>query len=315
MKPDILVVANPVWEIAWMVERLPVDRFDPHEAVALAADGGGSALNTACALACAGWSVAAAGRVGDDPEGLACVTALERRGVEPRIEIVHGRTTKRNHLYVERSTGATAFETTLPQRSVEPWNEAPRDIEESRLLFLDRLAAAAGGWLAIRRRRSGYLNGLNRNTPGMHGLDDPRLREACPYLDYLQIPEDAAASGAAPGQSEERQRIHRPRPFSPLTDQQISSTLDAGVRILVRTKGPDGAVIHRTRGAAISIAAIDTEVIDPTGAGDAFAAGFLDRLLRGDTLEEAGSRGAEWASRACRHPGARTWLDREPPDA
>ena len=331
MTPDLLVVANPVWEVSWLLDRLPVDRFTPDERIPHLEDGGGSALNTACALAVAGWHVLAAGRVGEDREGEACVAALRRRGVDTRIELVPGRTTKRNHLYVERPSHATAFETTLPRKSVEPWEDTPPALEKSRLLLLDRLAVASLSWLAARRRRPGLLNGLNRNTPGMRGLDDPRLRDALPWLDYLQLPEvpepvfpegarmspgeTGAPIEAQAGHPVDPRRIHRPRPFAPLSVRQADSLMLAGVRILARTRGAGGAILHAKRCEPITVAAVPTEVVDPTGAGDAFAAGFLDGLLRGRAISEAGLQAADWASRACRHLGARAWLDHEPPGA
>jgi sugar/nucleoside kinase (ribokinase family) len=313
MKVDFLVVANPVWEVSWMVNALPLDRFDPDDRIPRFEDGGGSALNSACALACAGWRVVAVGRVGDDPGGRASIAALERRGVTARIEVAAGRTTKRNHVYVERATAATAFEATLPPLCAEPWDDPPPDLEESGFLLLDRLAAPAVGWLAARHGRTGLRNGLNRNTPGRHGLGDQRLREAMPYLDYLQIPEEANVPLLVDAPLQEQQRIHRPRPFPTITGPQIDSILGSGVRMLVRTQGARGAIIHSDRGGAVPIPAFATEVIDPTGAGDAFAAGVLDLFLRRGTIEDAGRQGADWAARACRYLGARGWLDHEPP--
>lgn len=307
-----------------MVDRLPVDRFEPDPGMERIDDGGGSALNTACALSSAGWSVVAVGRVGDDPDGMAAVAALERRGIDARIEIIRGRTTKRNHLYVERSTAATAFEAIIPLMSVEPWEIPPPELEEAKILLLDRLGVMTVGWLATRRERPDLLNALNRNTPGRLGLSDPRFREALPHLDYLQLPEQAAAvpqpagppSGLQRGRPpSDPRRIHIPRPFDPLTGREVASLLEAGVRILTLTRGAAGAVVHTRLAGPLPVPAVATRVVDPTGAGDAFAAGFLDSLLRGAGPGEAGSHAADWAARACRYLGARAWLDHEPPGA
>lgn len=46
-------------------------------------------------------------------------------------------------------------------------------------------------------------------------------------------------------------------------------------------------------------------VVDTTGAGDQFAAGFLDGLLSGEDLETAAARGGEMAGRVIQHAGAR----------
>ncbi len=312
MTPDLLVVANPVWEASWLVETLPEEGFDPGAALAGCADGGGSALNTACALACAGWRVRAAGRVGDDPDGRAAIAALERRGVEARIEIAAGRRTKRNHLYVEPGGRRTAFEAFIPEKIAPPWEEIPPGLLEARSLFLDRLASPAGGWLAARHGSTGAWNGLNLNAPGPHGLADPRLRAALPALDYLQIPEqDEIELPAAPLDGG---RIHRGRGFPALSDAEAASLLRDGVRALVCTRGSRGAVLRARDGVTILASPVETETVDPTGAGDAFAAGFLDRQLAGAPVDEALRRAADWAARACRHLGARAWLDREPPE-
>jgi sugar/nucleoside kinase (ribokinase family) len=313
---DLLVAVNPVWEIAWVVDALPTDRFDRSTATSHMEDGGGSALNTACALAMAGRRVVAVGRVGDDTEGRKAIEALLRRGIEPRIEIVRGRATKRNDLFVEQSTHATAFQAHLPENGVEPWQEAVAELETAAVLLLDRLTDATPDWLRLRRSRPDSKNVLNMNAPVSTTKVARRLEPVLPLLDILQIPEriDAAGAGGAVETADQRRRIHRPARRPRLTDEEVTGILDAGVGLLIRTRGERGVLLRRARGPSLEVPARPTEVRDPTGAGDAFTAGFLDATLAGGTLTEAAEHGTDWAARAVRHVGARDWLDREPPE-
>jgi ribokinase len=66
--------------------------------------------------------------------------------------------------------------------------------------------------------------------------------------------------------------------------------LSVPVRVLKR--GSRGCIVFAQE-AKLDFAAVEAQVIDPTGAGDAFAAGFL----RGGSLEEAARRGLEAAAR------------------
>jgi sugar/nucleoside kinase (ribokinase family) len=98
-----------------------------------------------------------------------------------------------------------------------------------------------------------------------------------------------------------------------LAAEDITAILATGVRLLVRTRGAHGVVVHTAEGLTVELPAAPTETVDPTGAGDAFAAGFLDALLDGLDPAASAQRGLNWAARACRHLGARAWLDHEPP--
>ena len=94
------------------------------------------------------------------------------------------------------------------------------------------------------------------------------------------------------------------------TDLQVAlDELATKVPTLVITKGPDGA-IGVEDGEYISIpAAPVAKVIDTTGAGDLFAAGFLAARCRGASLERCLWTGAIAAGEVIKHYGARPIVD------
>ena len=76
-------------------------------------------------------------------------------------------------------------------------------------------------------------------------------------------------------------------------------------RIVVIKRGARGALTcsgDRT----FHTPAVRVRVVDRTGAGDSFNAGFLVRFLRGDKLEDCARAGAEAAARSVTHMGGTT---------
>ncbi len=66
----------------------------------------------------------------------------------------------------------------------------------------------------------------------------------------------------------------------------------AGLRALVVTLGSAGADVFQTGGQVVRVPPVAVEVVDTTGAGDAFCGGFLTGLLATDDPVEAAIRGA-----------------------
>ena len=81
------------------------------------------------------------------------------------------------------------------------------------------------------------------------------------------------------------------------------------VETLVVTRGEQGALA--TRGQLLTQVAAEPvgEVVDTTGAGDLFAAGFLARYTRGGSLEQSLKLGAIAAAEVIQHYGARPEAD------
>ncbi len=76
------------------------------------------------------------------------------------------------------------------------------------------------------------------------------------------------------------------------------------VKLAVLTQSEAGSIILH-EGNQTRVAAAPVTVVDTTGAGDAYAAGFLTALTRGETLHAAGVLGAKAAALAISQIGAR----------
>lgn len=80
------------------------------------------------------------------------------------------------------------------------------------------------------------------------------------------------------------------------------------VPVLITTLGSDGSVIEGSKvPEPIKIGIVKPEeVVDPTGAGDAYRAGFLHGYIRGWELDESAQLGATCAAYALENPGTQS---------
>lgn len=86
--------------------------------------------------------------------------------------------------------------------------------------------------------------------------------------------------------------------FQEKTGMSLEEHLER-IELVVVTLGEQGSRIHARDGRVVEVKAAKVkEVVDPTGAGDAYRAGFVFGLVRGEDLESCGRRGsvaAAWA--------------------
>lgn len=316
--PDLLATGTLTWETAVLVERLPEDgRVDLAGIDAVLASarrivegGGGSAANVACAAARAGLRVVFAGRAGDDAAGRHCAQALEEAGVEPRLELVPGRRTKRSVLLVEASTGRVQFRVDVPPLAAPPLpSEAIPDdlLARSRWLHLDRASAAAPDLL---HRRGEAPASLDLHDLPMRPGARVRLRAILPRLSLLQVREVALPGLLALLHNAPDGLEGPPPPESPdLTDRFVADALgllSARVPRVVVTRGDRGAMAAESGGSPFVVTPVPADpLVDPSGAGDAFAATLVVDLLAGRPFPEACFRAAAAGSRACSDLGAR----------
>ncbi len=90
----------------------------------------------------------------------------------------------------------------------------------------------------------------------------------------------------------------------------IVEQLLAHAHVVALKLGPDGVVVAARDSSPRLLAAHPAQLVDTTGAGDAFAAGFLARLQAGDDVRAAAEVGLRVAAQAVQVAGARPALSR-----
>ncbi|MCL2781161.1 MAG: PfkB family carbohydrate kinase [Actinomycetia bacterium] len=92
-----------------------------------------------------------------------------------------------------------------------------------------------------------------------------------------------------------------------------SRALAGGAQLAVVTHGADGSTAYRAEGGSVHQGIVPVAVVDTTGAGDSFIAGFVAALLRSGALAAAMSEGASWAAQTCSHLGGFRQTGADPP--
>lgn len=83
-----------------------------------------------------------------------------------------------------------------------------------------------------------------------------------------------------------------------------SEELSGKVRLNVVTSGHLGAKAYTEDGGLIEVASIGSNLVDPTGAGDAFCGGFLAQLVKDPGAQELSAEAVANALRAGAEAGS-----------
>jgi len=229
----------------------------------------GSAGGFALVLAKLGATVRSAGATGDDPAGDMLRTLLERDGVDTSLLARRDDVQTSASVLPIRPTGERpAFHVVGANGTYGPDDVDWDAVGTATHLHLggpEFMGGEAAGSILERARSLGVVTSADVLAPGDQGLLE-WIAGALPHLDYF-LPNDEQAVG-----------------FTGEADVVAAcrALVERGVGCVAATCGAEGALlVDADRAERVPAFAID--VVDTTGCGDAFSAGFL----RGLSLERS----------------------------
>ena len=235
-------------------------------------------------------------RVGNDPVGFALISDLDKYGVE-HMNLMHsGRPTGVVVILVDANGERTMF----------PDNGANADLEVSDLPPLDDVDGVylSGYALLDFRSRDAVLSMIAKiKAAGKPIYFDPTTTGAMKIVSRDEVLSWVKLMDGILLNSEEALYLGDAKDV-----QTAEKNLTAYTPLVVIKLGSRGAMaVHGDNVAKVS--AVTTNVVDTTGAGDSFAAGFIPKWLETNDLQASLSAGTALAAKCVATVGARPPLD------
>ncbi|HEX8721764.1 MAG TPA: carbohydrate kinase family protein [Pyrinomonadaceae bacterium] len=252
---------------------------------------GGQTASTLVGLTRLGMKTAYAGRFGSDDAGRFGFGALEGEGVNVELaEVVEGARNQVAFILIDARTGERTVIWDRDERLAYSPEDAPRGFAaRGRVLHMDAHDPRACAVVAREARAAGAVVSLD-----IDNIYDG-LEELLPHVDVLVSSKEFPRR--LTGVSDERAAlVETKRRLRP--DALVGMTL-----------GERGAVaFHEGRFVESPAFQVPGGCRDTTGAGDAFHAGFIYGVLRGEEVEGCLTLGCAVAALKCRALGARAAL-------
>lgn len=251
---------------------------------------GGGGLNEAVILKRLGAEVELVSKLADDEAGEQIMRFIRSEGISDKGIIMDTSGTGRTSVNVVLvDNGGERYFLTNPggsnrkmeKQDIEPLLDTGSDIVSFAALFVSPLldTGALGDIFKAIKARPDRILAVDMTKP-KNGETLEDLKECLKFVDYIFPNEEEASMLTGISDVYENARLFA----------------DAGVKCVIITRGKNGCLIFRD-GEYTEVPPCPVEnSVDTTGAGDAFAAGFLYGLSRGFSLKECGRFGNAAAS-------------------
>ena len=243
--------------------------------------GGGPAANATAAAAALGMRAAFCGTVGDDADGRMILDDFARQGVDTStVKVRKGATSAIAYLWIDEKTGARSCAWTREGLDELTADEIDAEaVARAKVLHLDGHNAAGAIAAAKVAREAGVLVSYDAGTI-RDGMD-----ELLPLADLLIFSEECILkkTGLADAETAVRQMWAKYRP-----------------KVCGATMGVRGSMCFNGRDFVKCPAFKVEKVVDTTGCGDLFHAGFAVRWIETQDLLDCQRFGAAVAAIKCR---------------
>ena len=261
------VAARPVTGLPRKGTLATVERMELHT--------GGCAVNTGISLARLGIRTGVMGKVGQDGFGDFVTATLQKHGVDTRGVVRDTVNNTSGTMVMVDEDGERTFLHYIGANGAIREEDINYDlVRRARILHVagHNLMPGFDGPLAGRVLQRARAMGVTTSLDTAWDFSGRWLELVEPSLPHLDV--------FVPSIEEARQIAGREDPRA-----VADFFLDRGIRIVALKMGSQGCYV-RTREETFSLPAYPVQVVDATGAGDAFAGGFLAGLARGWSLQE-----------------------------
>ncbi|MFE7274047.1 carbohydrate kinase family protein [Streptomyces sp. NPDC057623] len=264
----------------------PVEAIPEGQGAALVEDirmtAAGTAGGTALTLAKLGAAVSSAGAIGTDPTGDMLVQLLGAAGIDTRHLVRRTDTPTSASVLPIRPGGERPSLHLLGANITYGPDDVPWDaIAEATHLHLggpELIGVDTAARILAYAKEHGVVTSVDLLAPGVLGGFE-QIEAALPYVDHMLPNEDQVL-----GFTGEEDLVHGAKKL-----------LAAGAGLVAVTRGGDGALLVTGDGTE-KVPAFAIDVVDTTGCGDAFSAGFVRGMGLGRTPYECAVLGSAAAA-------------------